>query len=315
MIWLNLLIFVLASFVLVRSGTWVIRSLSHIARFLRLSEFFVAFILMAFVSSLPELFVGISSAVHGLPQISFGNIIGANVINLTLAVGLSVLILGGIKIDRELIRRESFYTAVVAILPLFLILDGQLSRVDGVILLSLFFIYLSWLLYHKERFSRVYENHEKIAFKHFLKNIFLFLGSVALLIVSGEFIISSAISLAEEFNLSPVIIGVLIIGAGTALPETYFSIRAALNHKEEIVLGNLMGSVIITSLFVLGLVALLSPIEIDNFPSYLIARVFLLLSAVIFFISVRSGGRISRKEALFLIFIYIAFIMTEILIK
>lgn len=315
MLWFNILIFIGALFVLVRSGTWALQSLSRIARFLRWSEFIAAFILIAFVSSLPELFVGFSSALHGMPEISFGNIIGANVINLTLAVGLAVFLLGGLQVERKIVKRDSLYTAGVALLPLILILDGVLSRLDGFILLLIFSFYLSWLFAQKERFSKVYNNNQAMKFRNFLKDIFIFLVSVVLLFAGAELVINTAVSLAQSLNISSVLIGILFIGIGTALPETYFSIKAALWNKQEIILGNLMGAVTITSLFVLGIVALIHPIEIIDFSPYFIARIFLFLAAVFFFVFVRTGERISRKEALFLLAIYIAFVTLEILIK
>ncbi|MDP3991192.1 MAG: sodium:calcium antiporter [Candidatus Nealsonbacteria bacterium] len=314
MILLNIIIFIASCLVLVRAGTWVIQALSRIALYLRWSEFVVAFILMAFVSSLPELFIGISSALHGAPQISLGNIIGANVINLTLAVGLSVIFLGGLPVERKIVRRDSLYTAFVALLPLILILDGRLSRIDGIILLLFFTVYLSWLFVQKDRFSRTF-NSKTVGFNRFLKDIFVFLISVGLLLVSAELVINSAISFAEVLQVPPIFIGILIIGAGTALPETYFAVRAALKHKPEMILGNLMGAVIITSLFVLGIVALISPIEITNFSPYFIARIFLFLAAIFFFVFIHTGEKISRKEAVFLLFIYIVFVAVEILVQ
>lgn len=314
MIFLNILIFIGAVLLLARSGAWVVQSLSRIARFLKWSEFIVAFILMAFVSSLPELFVGISSVIHKIPELSFGNIIGANVVNLTLAVGLAVLFIGGLQVHRKIARKDSILTAICAVLPLFLILDKELSRIDGMILLLGFFIYISWLLSQKDRFSRVYDN-ATWGFQQFLKDILMFLGSVSLLFLSAQAMVWSATFFAEFFHIPIVIIGVLLIGGGTALPEAYFVVRAALQGNREMILGNLMGCVVVTSLFILGLVAVLSPIKIANFSPYLVARAFLMVSAVIFLIVVRTGEKITRKEALLLIFVYIAFVATEIFLR
>jgi len=312
MTWLYVLIFIVSCFFLVVSGAWTVKALSRIARFLKWSEFMVAFVLMAFVSSLPELFIGISSAFHGMPEISFGNIIGANVINLTLAVGLAVLFLGGLDIERKTVRNYALFAVVAALLPLILILDGQLSRTDGLILLLAFAGYFFWLFSKRERFSRVY-NNARHGFKQFFKDILIFLVSVGLLLLSAELVINSAVVFAQALRVPAVIIGILLIGAGTALPEAYFSIRAALRGRKEMILGNLMGCVVATSLLVLGLVALLSPIKISDFSPYFIARLFLFVSAVFFLIFIRTNERITKKEALFLLLIYFAFVGSEIL--
>ncbi|MBI2626243.1 MAG: sodium:calcium antiporter [Candidatus Nealsonbacteria bacterium] len=314
MIFLQILIFIAAVFVLARSGAWAVQALSRIARFLKWSEFAVAFILMAFVSSFPEFFIGISSVIHKVPEVSFGNIIGANVINLTLAVGLAVVFLGGLDVERKIVKKDSLFTAISAVLPLILILDKELSRIDGVILLFGFAVYLSWLFAQKDRFSRIY-NHYNGGIKQFFRDIFAFLSSILLLFLSAEAVIWSSAMLAKILGVPPVVIGILVIGTGTALPETYFVVRAAMRGSKEMILGNLMGCVVVTSLFILGLVALLSPIKIADFTPYFAARFFLLISAIFFWIIIRTGEKITKKEALFLIFIYLAFVVTEILLK
>lgn len=314
MIFLQILIFVGAALVLARSGAWVVQTLSRIAKFLKWSEFMVAFVLMAFVSSLPEFFVGVSSLIHGIPEVSFGNIIGANVINLTLAVGLAVLFIGGLEVDRKIVKKDSIFTVICALLPLFLILDKELSRIDGVILLLGFSAYIFWLFSQRERFSRVYNNNQH-GFKQFLKDIFLFLGSVGLLFLSAELMIGSASVFAKALHVPMVVISVLLIGSGTALPEAYFVIRAALRGNKEMILGNLMGCVVVTSLFVLGLVAAICPVKIADASPYFAARIFLFIAAALFFIIVRTGAKITRKEAVILILIYLSFVITEILLK
>ncbi|MBI2450575.1 MAG: sodium:calcium antiporter [Candidatus Nealsonbacteria bacterium] len=314
MILLYILIFITAILLLTRSGAWAVQDLSRIARYLGWSEFVVAFILMAFVSSIPEFFIGISSVIHKVPEVSFGNIIGANVINLTLAVGLAVVFIGGLSVDRKIVQKDSTLTAISAFLPLILILDKELSRIDGIILLLGFLAYIFWLFSQKDRFSRIY-NNSKEGLKQFIKNIFALLGSVFLLFLSAEAVIRSSTILAKEFGIPHILIGILIIGTGTALPETYFVVRAALKHKKEMILGNLMGCVVVTSLFVLGFVALLSPIKINDFSPYFSARIFLLISIVSFLIILRTGNKITRKESLLLISIYLAFVAAEILFK
>lgn len=314
MIFWQILIFIVAILFLARSGAWAVQALSRIARFLKWSEFVVAFILMSFVSSLPDLFVGISSVIHGIPEVSFGEIIGANVINLTLAVGLAVLFCGGLAVERKIVKKDSVFMAISGLLPILLILDGKLSRIDGIILLLGFAVYGFWLFSQKDRFSRIYNNADW-NFKVFLKDILIFLGSVALLVLSAEFMMRATVVFAETINIPTVMIGILLIGSGTTLPETYFVVKAALRGNKELILGNLMGCVVVTSLFILGIVAALSPIEISNFSPYFAARIFLLISTAFFLIIIRTGEKITKKEAGILILIYLVFVITEILLK
>jgi len=317
MFWLYILIFFVSVIVLIYSGGKAVAALTRISRFLKLREFIVAFILMALAASVPELFVGISSAINGIPELSLANILGANIINLTLAVGLAVLFLGGLEIERETVRRGSILMGAIGLLPLLLIIDGDLSRIDGGILILSFIFYLSWIFDRKEFFKKVYEGTESaiINFKSFLKDLGIFIGAVILLLLSSQGIVQSASFFANSLGVGLGFIGIILVGAGTALPEVYFSIRAGRAGETKMILGNLMGCVVITSTLVLGLVALISPIKITDFSPYGTARLFLLLTVLFFLVVSRSQNRISKKEGLFLVIIYLIFIFAETLLR
>ncbi|MCX6761048.1 MAG: hypothetical protein NTZ84_03040 [Candidatus Nealsonbacteria bacterium] len=142
----------------------------------------------------------------------------------------------------------------------------------------------------------------------------VFLG-VLFLIASSQGIVKSAQFFASTFQMSLISIGILITGAGSALPEIYFAIASAKKNATWLILGDLMGAVIIPATLVLGLVALISPFQISDPSSFLVARIFLIAAALFFYFSVRSGKRITRKEAFVLLFIYIVFLVAENLIN
>lgn len=317
MFWLYVLIFFVSIVLLVFSGGKTVESLTRISRFLKLREFIIAFILMAFATSIPELFVGISAALNGIPELSLGNILGANIINLTLAVGLAVLFLGGLEIERETVRRGSILMGTIGLLPLLLIIDGELSRIDGCVLLLAFIFYITWLFDREELFKKVYNDIEPtiINFRNFMKDLVFFGGSVVLLLISSQGIVQSAAFFADFLGIGLGIIGIVLVGAGTALPEVYFSIRAGRAGETKMILGNLMGCVVITSTLVLGLVALISPIKIADFSPFAAARIFLLISILFFLLISRTRSQISRKEGIMLILIYAVFIIFEALME
>lgn len=128
-------------------------------------------------------------------------------------------------------------------------------------------------------------------------------------------IVKSASFFAEGFGFSIGLLGILIVGLGNALPETYFAIVSARRGETGMILGDLMGSVIIPTTLVLGLVALIEPIVIPNFSPFAVARAFVVISSVFFFLFVRSGRKISEKEGIFLVILYIAFWVTEIAVN
>ena len=310
-------IFLVSCALLFWSGNFLIGALTRMARFLGWKEFVVAFFIMSFATSIPNLFVGVISALNKVPELSFGDIVGANIVDLSLVMGLAALISkAGLSAPSRTVQGSSIFTIAAALLPLILIQDGLLSRADGILLLIAFGIYLSWLFSKRERFEKTYDGiSEPFSLKFFFKNIFLTLGSVLLLLISAQGIVKSAIFFADYLHLPLSLIGILIIGLGTSLPETSFVLHAARKSQDWLILGNLMGSVVITTTLVLGIVALIYPIQISDFSPYGIARVFLVMSALSFLFFVRTDHKITRKEAIFLLGIYISFVLVEILTK
>ena len=154
---------------------------------------------------------------------------------------------------------------------------------------------------------------EPLGFKTAFKNVGLLIGAVIVLLLAAEGIVRSATFFSITLNFPLVLIGTLIIGLGNALPEIIFGIQAARKGNDWLVVGNLMGSVIIPATLVLGLVAFLRPIEITDFSPYAIGRFFLIMAAIFFLLFLRTGQKITKKEAIFLLGIYLAFILAEVL--
>jgi len=300
------------------SGKWLIEVLIRMAKFLEWREFVVAFIIIAIAASIPNFFVGITSAFHGIPQLSFGDVVGGNLVDLTLAVALATLFAKGLPAESRMVQTSAIFTMFVAILPLLLILDGTLGRGDGILLISVFFFYLFWLFSKKERFTKVYGSKKNSVIKQFrvfIKDLGRLILGVALLLLAAEGIVRSALFFSQSLDLSLALVGILIVGLGNAIPETYFAVIAARKVKNWMILGDLMGSVIMASTLVLGIVALIYPIEIPDFSPYAVARFFLIISAMFFLFFVRTDRKITKKEALFLFLIYITFVTVEILTK
>jgi len=315
MIWLYSLIFLISFIPLYFSGKWVVGSLTRIAKYLNWREFVVSFFIMAFAGAIPNLFVGVLSAIHKIPQLSFGDIVGGNVIDLTIAVALATLVAKEIPAKSRTVQTTSLFTISVAILPLLLILDGVLSRGDGILLIGSFFFYIVWLFSRRERFTRIYDKTESGAirnFKVFIKDLGKVILGIIFLIIAAEGIVKSSIFLAEALKMPIALIGILIVGLGNALPETYFAITSARAGETWMILGDLMGSVITPSTLILGTVSLICPIKIFDFSSFAVGRIFLIISALFFFFFVRSDRKITKREAIFLFLIYILFIISEI---
>ncbi len=291
-----------------------------ISQLLGWREFVVAFFVIAMASSLPNLIIGINSALHKIPELSFGDVLGGNLINLTLIVALAVLI-GKVSLPAKsrMVQSSAIFTAIAAILPTILLLDGTLGRGDGITLILLFFVYVFWLFSKKERFQKIYDDikKDKLAEKNkgFFKSLGIIVFTLPLILVASEGIVRSASFFAFVSGLELALIGILIVGFGNALPEMYFAIALARKEQPWMILGNLMGAVIIPATLVLGIVAIIHPIKIINFTPFIISRIFLILSVIFFLFAVRTDKKITKKEAIFLLMFYALFVLLEILLR
>lgn len=317
---IEILAFLIYILVMAVSGKWVVHALMRVSRYLRWKEFVVAFFVMAIAGSLPNLFLGVSSAFQGIPELSFGDITGNNLVALTLAVSLAVLFAKNKEIpaqSRTVLNTSTFTLAAVS-LPLILSLDASLSRIDAVLLIFLFIFYIWWLFSKRERFIKTYDNDTFPFFKEF-KNFIKDLGTIALgvilLLVASHGIVNSAKFFAYNFGFSIILLGVFITSLGNALPEVYFAMASAKSGETWMILGDLMGAVIVPTTLVLGIVTLIHPIHIVDFAEFAIARISLIISALFFFFFVRSHQKITAREGLLLMGLYVAFLIVEILLK
>jgi len=315
MIFLYLIIFVISFIVLILSSGWLIGALIKLAKFLGWKEFVVAFFTMALAGAVPNLSVGLSSIAHRVPHLSFAEIVGGNIVDLTIAVALAALISKkGLALASRTVQGSAVFTLIVAVLPLLLIADGVLSQNDGLILILAFVIYIYWLFKKEDRFSKPYNRIKKpLTFKSAFQNIGILIGSIALLLLAAEGIVKSATFFSNNLDCSLVLIGTLVVGLGNAMPEILFGIQAARRHNDWLVVGNVMGSVIIPATLVLGLVAFLHPIKVIDFSPFAIGRFFLIMAAIFFLFFLRTGQRVTKKEAVSLLFIYLLFVLTEFL--
>ncbi len=311
-------IFILSCIVLAKSGQWVVKSLSNLAKILGWREFVVATILMAFASSLPELFVGITASISDSPQLAVGNILGSNIILLTLILGVGAIFAKRLDFGEKTLQKARFFACFFTIFPLLLILDGSLSRLDGVVLLIGFLFYLREIIREQRRFSKVFNKLTTKPFeriKLLFKELGIFLVSVCLLLLSAEGIVFASEKIALFSGLSLVVIGILGVALGTSLPEIVFGIGSIRSGHKEMLLGDAIGSVVVNSGLILGLAVVIAPFRIVYFSLYLNAILFSFLSAVFFLIFSITKNKLTRKEGFVLLFIYILFFMLEGLLE
>lgn len=313
-------IFLFSCFLLSWLSSSLVKSLVIIAQYLRWREFIIAFFVMAFAISIPDLFTTLSAAGQHQPELALGDILGGNLVDLTIVLALSVFFSKkSLGAKSNMVQTSAIFTTIIAVLPLLLILDSDLSRFDGVILIISFILYSVWIFSKREHFQDVYNSHKSTGivsnFKNFLKNLFKIIILLILLVVAAQAVVWSAQYFALQLGVSLYLVAILLVGLGNAIPDTYFSVISARREKNWLVLGNLMGSVIVCATLVLGVLALVSPFHINDFSPFLNARIFLIIAALLSLLFIRTGKEITRREAMMLLFVYITFLMVEVFLK
>jgi cation:H+ antiporter len=310
----NFLLFLFSGFFLVISGIFLVKSLDKIARLIGISEFSAAFIIMAFATSVPELFVGISSAFQGSPQLSMGNIIGANILDLTLLTGIFILIGKGIKFKSGKVGNEVYFMLISMALLIGLYLIGNsLSRIDGVILITLFLVHTYLLIKKRKKYSAKL-NHQKNHQQDRIFPILIFILSLIVLFISSKYIVQYSHGLALDLNLPEIFIGIFLISIATTLPELIFGINAVLLNHREMSIGDQTGTIFTNTCLILGIVAIIHPITVALNP-FLISGAFMFISAVIFVAFIKSGKQLDIYEGISLIGLYFFFVILQFLIR
>lgn len=311
-------IFVFSCALLSWLSSRLIVSLVKIAKYLRWREFIIAFFVMAFAVSLPNLFTDLNAVLQGKPELAVGDIIGGNLVDLTLVMAVAVFFSRrGLSAESRMVQQSAVFTAIIAILPLLLIVDGSLHRHDGIILIFTFFLYSWWIFSKRGRFKEVYNHKDPILsrdFKGFLMSLARVIVLLILLVISSQLVVWSAQFFSNHLGISLALVGILIVGLGNAFPEMYFAVVSARQEKNWLVLGDLMGSVIICATLVLGIIGLFFPFHITDLSPFLIARVFLIIAAGLSLLFIRTGRKITKKEGLSLLLLYVAFLLVEIFI-
>lgn len=324
MSFLTVIYLILGAFTIFYAGGYAVHSLTRLARFFGLSGFTISFILMAFATSVPELIIGITAAIGGASQISLGNIIGTNIVNLSLILGFTALLAGRIVIDDyQRFKSNRFFNFFLVMSPIILLLDGRLSRIDGAILL----VFFLWSLWHMLEFRKKIKATTFRGFlrttipralrgvfsstRAFFRNLGIFILSVSALLVASYYFIAGAENVAEFFGLSEILIGIFIVGFGTSLPELVFGIRAARAGQGGMGLGNLFGSSVVNSTLVLGVTAIISPINIGDVSTLWVGVFFMALTMLLAYYLLRSKVFLTRSEGIILLLLYVVFVAVQ----
>lgn len=304
----NILLLLVGLGLVVLGADWLVNGASSIARRAGISEFVIGLTIVGFGTSCPELVVSLSGAIEGNSDISVGNVVGSNIFNVLFILGLTAMVLPVGMTDKNR-RIDIPITIGVTILLVILGITGSMSgpvisRWEGVLMLLVFSAYLFYCFKSdsKDEFSETQQATLSIT-----KSIALTLTGLAGLIFGGDLFVDSATALARQIGVSDKFIAVTILAGGTSLPELATSLVAAIKGKEQLALGNILGSNVFNAMLILGLSSVITPL---SFASMTIVDIItLVLSAVLLLIWAYTGrkNRIDRREGAAMLLCYVAY--------
>lgn len=291
--------------ILAKSADMVVYSISNYAKKLGISDYLIGFLVISIGTAIPELIASITGALVGQGLIVFGTVFGSNLFKIPL-LGLILLITKNIKTKQNVGMSAPIVTLFIIILPLLLFIDGALSKTDGLILIIAFLIYIARLWHGEGQLGKMKKD---IELKNIWKDALIFCLALAALLLSARFLVFSSIEISEILNISPYIIGLIVIGIGASAPELTVQIRSIFKHHQDIAFGNVLGSLVANSALVLGLVTIIKPIYIK--PSIVLITSIFLITGTLYILITMGKERVNWKHGLVLISFYILFLLAE----
>ena len=302
------LLLCLGLMILLAGGKFLVDGASSLALKFGLSQGLIGLTIVAFGTSAPELLVSINAALDGKSDISIGNVIGSNIANISLVLGISA-ILFPIKINSNILKAEYLVVLISSIIFYFFSFNGFVSRMEGSVLLVLMVMINTYFFLNVDKANiDEIDRDELILPLATWKSILLLLAGIFGLYYGADLFVESAVGIATVFGVSERIIGITVIAVGTSLPEMATSIIAAINKKTDIAIGNILGSNIMNILAIIGTTALISPIGVSDL---FLQQDFLWMLGltIVLFPILRSGQEVSRVEGIFLFVAYITYII------
>lgn len=324
-IWLAVILLLVGFVLLVKGADFFVDGASNIARYLKISSLIIGLTVVAFGTSLPEAAVSISGVIQGIDDVSFGNIIGSNIFNLLLILGVSALILP-VVVNEEILKRDlpiSILAAII-IIPMYYFLhengSSALVRFEGLILILLLagFMFLMFKSANKTRNdiinSSTLQDSNKSNPKEIeaptmskSKSIVLVLIGLIGIVAGGIMVTNGAKEIALFFGMSEWLVGLTIVSVGTSLPELVTSITAAMKKENDIAVGNVVGSNIFNLLFILGFSSLVSPVKINS--TAIFDLIFLVVISIIVLLFAFRERKLGRVEGGFLTLMYLGYLV------
>jgi len=301
----NVLVIAASLFIMFKAADLLVDGISSYAKKFGLSNTIIGLVVVAMAASMPEVISSLTGLALNEMGILFGTILGTNMVHMTLVVGVLVLIGKKMNVKCEILEKQKLLLWCVLMVPFILILDGRLTRVDGIVMISLFVGYLVMLWRKEGTLGRL----RRVPVKKLWRDVFIFTGSLLALLLAGRWLVFSVVNLAVEWGMPPYFLAITVIGVGSALPDFAVGLRSVLKGIPEMGIGDIIGSTVIELLLFFGLVALIKPMEVDV-SSILVACIALIVSITIMMWLI-SLKKINWRHGLLLLSVYVIFVAVE----
>ncbi|PSS58017.1 calcium/sodium antiporter [Pseudomonas sp. BBP2017] len=295
---------------LVIGAELLVRSALRVASSLQVRPLIIGLSLVAFGSSAPQLTVSLQAAYTGAPDVAVGSVIGSNIFNILVTLGLAALIIP-LRVSRQLVRLDIPLMIAASLLVYLLAFNELLGRLEGALLLLGLFAYLAILWHQSRHYARTFPApgpRPQQGSGFWITSLLLMLAGLGLLSVAGHLLLEAAVEVASDLGLSERVIGLTVVAVCTSLPELATSLIAALRGEREIAVGNVIGSNLFNLLAVLGLTALVAPEPLSISPNALDFDLPVMLGVAALSLPVfYSGYRVTRAEGLVFLGLYLAY--------
>lgn len=302
--WAQVVLLIFGIVVVLKSADWLTNGAVGLATKLGISQIVIGLTIVAIGTSMPEFFVSIVSAIKETPDLAVGNIVGSNIFNVLLIVGVAATV-APIAIQRATVRRDIPIAIVASIMLTFMMLDDNISRIDALILFAAFIAFIWITLRNSKNDTNEKDASTEKVIPTWKSVLFIIFGLVGLVLGSNIFV-DNASSLAHGWGISDAIIGLTIVAGGTSLPELATSAVAARKGDSGIAIGNVLGSNVFNILMILGLTGIISPMHIQNITY--IDMAVMVISMVLFWLFSFTKLRVERWEGCVLIACFLGYI-------
>ena len=305
---IQILLILIGFIMLIKGADFLVNGSSAIAKKLRISEIIVGLTIVSIGTSMPELFVSTTSALNGYSDLSIGNVIGSNICNLLLILGLSAII-RPVKFHKETKLIENPMLIVLSFIFLVICnINQDVSRFEGIILISLFILFLLYTIIMAKKSQDeiiIQISKEETKKINVFKNILLIILGIIVLKYGGDLVVENAKKLALALNISEKIIGLTIVAIGTSLPELVTSVTAAIKGESDIAIGNIIGSNIFNMLLIIGVSSIIKPISYNisyNLQMFILFIGMFLMTAFPF---IKPKDCLSRWNGVLCVLLYV----------